>query len=71
MFKDYISNNMEQQIISAIYLYHMLTGPLKPKECADIAVDLDGVYTIYPERDDRPVLVYCIMSSLPKWTVSR
>ena len=49
----------------------MLTGPLKPKECADIAAEIDGVYTIYPERDDRPVLVYCIMNSLPKWTVSR
>ena len=40
------------------------------KECEDITATDDGVYTIYPNACDEPVLVYCIMEQNKKWTVS-
>ena len=40
------------------------------KECEDIISTYDGVYTIYPDSCDEPVLVYCIMEQNKKWTVS-
>ncbi|XP_052067220.1 fibrinogen-like protein 1 [Mytilus californianus] len=41
----------------------------QPSECADIASDRDGVYTIIPKGSSQEISVFCIMRGGNKWTV--
>nr|AJQ21508.1 fibrinogen-related protein 12 [Mytilus galloprovincialis] len=43
------------------------SGP--PTECADVASDRDGVYTIIPKGSSQEISVFCIMRGGNKWTV--
>lgn len=48
----------------------MLSIYSEKRECEDIPVNINGVYTIHPDGGDRAVLVYCILGQTKKWTVS-
>jgi hypothetical protein len=48
----------------------LITFVAGPKECEDITETDDGVYALYPKSCDEPVLAYCIMEQIKKWTVS-
>lgn len=53
--------------VIAIISQAMAEGPVsKPRNCADIyrlGVHTDGVYHVYPLRDDMPTAVYCDMTT--------
>ncbi|XP_076081144.1 uncharacterized protein LOC143052057 [Mytilus galloprovincialis] len=41
----------------------------KGRECDDLDITNDGIYTIYPNDIFQPILVYCIVRQYEKWTV--
>ncbi|VDI03422.1 Hypothetical predicted protein [Mytilus galloprovincialis] len=45
--------------------YHCLKG----RECVDLEITTDGVYTIYPNGNNQPVQVFCTVRQSEKWTV--
>ncbi|VDI03420.1 Hypothetical predicted protein, partial [Mytilus galloprovincialis] len=42
---------------------------LRGRECADLSITNDGVYTIYPNGNNQAVQVYCVVRHGFKWTV--
>ncbi|XP_052085173.1 angiopoietin-2-like [Mytilus californianus] len=42
---------------------------MRGRECADLSITNDGVYTIYPNGNNQAIQVYCVVRQGFKWTV--
>lgn len=42
---------------------------IEGRECVDLEISTDGVYTIYPSGNNQAVQVNCVVRQGIKWTV--